>query len=539
MIGQLALCGFDGAHWLLFGPNVPPLIYYSHIPNIIISIFLAFYILFKNKKGLSNKVLFYTILAFESWVFFALVFWATNRSDVVMFSWLMDILVEPLVYIGCLYLLYLIIDKKDISFGKKVLLGILYLPIPIFLPTALMLSGFDVGTCLATEGPLALYYTYFVEILVTLWVIIFCVRRYFTTKEMDRKKEILYLSIGTILLLFAFGWGNIIGSFSDNWELGDYGLFGMPIFIAFLVYTIVKFKEFNMKLLGTQALLVAQGVIIGSLLFIENIDYLRIIISLSLIIFLILGIVVIRGVKREVSLREELQEANQGQANLMHFMNHQIKGRLGNAKNVFAELLTNDYGQMPEDAKPLLQKGLEETDIGINYVTSILKGASAESGKLPYDMKPMNFQSVVEAVIEKEKGFAETKGLAFHARINSGEYHITGDTLQLREAVKNLIDNSINYTPQGSIDVTLSEKAGVIRFEVKDTGVGISPEDKPKLFKSGGRGAESLKVNVNATGYGLVFVKGVIEAHKGRVWVESDGRGKGSTFILELPKTNP
>jgi signal transduction histidine kinase len=67
--------------------------------------------------------------------------------------------------------------------------------------------------------------------------------------------------------------------------------------------------------------------------------------------------------------------------------------------------------------------------------------------------------------------------------------------------------------------------------------VGISDEDKPKLFKSGGRGTDSLKININSTGYGLAFVKGVVEAHKGRVWAESEGPGKGSVFYMELPRS--
>jgi signal transduction histidine kinase len=83
---------------------------------------------------------------------------------------------------------------------------------------------------------------------------------------------------------------------------------------------------------------------------------------------------------------------------------------------------------------------------------------------------------------------------------------------------------------------SLSNKSSVYRLEIEDTGVGLSSEDKSKLFKSGGRGEDSLKINVNSTGYGLVFVKGVVNAHGGRVWAESEGRGKGSTFVIELPK---
>ena len=233
----------------------------------------------------------------------------------------------------------------------------------------------------------------------------------------------------------------------------------------------------------------------------------------------------------------KLKEANEGQASLMHFMNHQVKGRFGNAKNIFAELLTNDYGQMPDFAKPLLEKGLEETKMGVDYVQNILRGASAENGTLPYDMKLINMKTIVEEVFLKQKEYAEKRWLNFNLQIEPGDYNITGDAIQLGEAVKNMIDNSINYTKEGSIAVALSVSDKKIQLKVKDTGIGIASEDKDKLFKPGGRGMESLKINVNSTGYGLAFVKGVVEAHKGRVWAESEGSDKGSVFYIELPKT--
>jgi signal transduction histidine kinase len=220
-------------------------------------------------------------------------------------------------------------------------------------------------------------------------------------------------------------------------------------------------------------------------------------------------------------------------------MNHQVKGRFGNAKNIFAELLTDDYGEMPKEARVLLEKGLEETNMGVDYVQSILHGASAENGTLPYEMTKINFKDLVETVFAKQKVYAENKGLKISMEIKDSDdnekYEMTGDTRQLGEAVKNLIDNSTNYTEEGSINITVYSD-DKIHFVIKDTGVGLSDEDKPKLFKSGGRGVESLKINVNSTGYGLAFVKGVVEAHKGKVWAESDGCGKGSTFYMELPK---
>ena len=76
-----------------------------------------------------------------------------------------------------------------------------------------------------------------------------------------------------------------------------------------------------------------------------------------------------------------------------------------------------------------------------------------------------------------------------------------------------------------------------IRFEVKDSGVGITPEDMKNLFTEGGHGKDSIKINVHSTGYGLFIAKEVVEAEGGKIWAESEGAGKGSRFVVELPAT--
>ena len=532
------ICNFEGAQWFLFGPNVPPLIYYSHIPNILIAVALALFILFKNKKELANRILFFTIIAFELWVFFALAFWATNRGEIVMFAWLMDILVEPLVYVGCLYLLYVLIDKKDISFNKKLILAILYLPVAIFLPTKLMLSGFDVATCLAEEGPVALYYTYFVEIVLTIWVVGFCVNRFRKARGVQRK-EIIYLGLGTFLLLFAFAWGNIIGSFSENWQLGDYGMFGMPIFLGFLVYSIATFKLFDTKILGTSALVIALWAATASLLAIQDISTSHAVVAATLILTTILGWTLINSVRREVALREDLQIANEGQADLLHIINHQIKGYLTKARLVFDDLLEDKNYGLSEGARPMVQQGFETMTEGVEFVQDFLNSSNVEKGTYTYTMEPVDLKEVVEAVGAVQKENTERKGLTFDLSIADGDYHMTGDKTQLEQMVRNLIDNSINYTPTGGINVQLTmTNDQKILLTVKDSGVGLSDEVKPKLFTKGGRDRNSQKININSTGFGLAFVKGVAEAHKGRVWAESAGPGKGSTFYVELPINN-
>src|SRR6185295_7719395 len=104
----------------------------------------------------------------------------------------------------------------------------------------------------------------------------------------------------------------------------------------------------------------------------------------------------------------------------------------------------------------------------------------------------------------------------------------------LKETINNLIENSIRYTRAGSIKVGLEKGDGKVLFSIKDTGVGISDEDMKNLFTEGGRGKDSVKVNVDSTGYGLYTVKLVVDAHGGRVWAQSGGVDQGATFFMEL-----
>jgi signal transduction histidine kinase len=349
--------------------------------------------------------------------------------------------------------------------------------------------------------------------------------------------------------VIGFG-GGVTNFFPQIINIYPFGNYFVLLYVFFMSYGVLKYKLLSKKIISAQ---IVSGAIV--LVFLFNLlqptslsDWI-----INLLLFVLVSVfsfLLVRGVYNEINQKEQieklikdvensnikLKEANQNQSSLMHFMNHQVKGRLGNAKNIFAELLTDDYGEMPEFARPLLIKGLDEANMGVDYVQNILKGQSAENGTLPYDMKEINAKEVLEKTFSKQKEYAEKKGLKIDLCVKDGEYKMIGDSLELGEAFRNLIDNSINYTPTGSIELTLSNDGNNIMLKIKDTGIGISDDDREKLFKSGGRGADSLKINTNSTGYGLSFVKGVVEAHKGKVWVESEGRGKGSIFYVELPK---
>jgi signal transduction histidine kinase len=109
------------------------------------------------------------------------------------------------------------------------------------------------------------------------------------------------------------------------------------------------------------------------------------------------------------------------------------------------------------------------------------------------------------------------------------------DREKINEVLNNMVDNAIKYTPTGSIYVTVEKKTDTVRIAVKDSGVGMSKDTiDNKLFKLFSTAANSEQINVNSTGVGMYISKKHVESCGGKMWAESEGEGKGSSFIVEF-----
>lgn len=235
-------------------------------------------------------------------------------------------------------------------------------------------------------------------------------------------------------------------------------------------------------------------------------------------------------------LSRALEAANKQQESLLHFISHEVKGYLTKNQAAFAAILEGDFGDVPEKLKDAAKLELADTRKGVNTVMDILSAANLERGTVLYKKEKFDFTIAVKEEISALAKTAEEKGITLDARLPDEACEIVGDRNKIAEhLVRNLIDNAIKYSPRGSVLITLSRNGEYARFSVKDTGVGLSEDDKKTLFTEGGKGKESLKVNVDSTGYGLYIAKQIIEAHGGRIWAESSGRGKGSEFVAEIP----
>ena len=536
------LCPWESATYFVYSSNIPTLFFYSHAPAILVALLAGFLVFYKSKKSKIGITLLFVTILFSLWSIFDLFIWATNRPDVVLFYWSLQILFEPLVYLLCFYMAYLFIKHSDLAFKWKLWSVLLYSPVIIFLPTAYNLVGIDAGWCNALEGFIAQYYTYMVEAVFILAIITLTSLEYRKVSARARKKEIAIFGLGVVLFLIAFSSGNVIGSFTENWNLAQVGLIGMPIFIGFLAYLIVRFHTFNIKLIATQALVWGLVILIASQFsFIRN-PVNILLNAFTLVAAIIFGFLLINSVKKEIKQKEQLAKLNvdleesiKQRESLVHLVTHKVKGSFTRTKFIFAGLLDGTFGAVSPEVKKVAEQGMEFDNGGLETVDLVLSVANMQKGIVKYDMQPVNFREILEETLEEKRGPIETKGLKLETNIKDGNYKVLGDAIWLKEVIHNLLENSTKYTRQGTITVELSDDSGKVLLAIKDTGIGITSEDEKNLFTEGGRGKESVKLNVDSTGYGLYSVKLIVDAHQGRVWEHSGGIGKGSQFFVELP----
>ncbi len=534
------LCPWEAPQYLIFSSNIPTLLYYSHFVAILAAAVFAFALIGRIRESSTVRWLYVTIFFFSAWTIVDVLLWASNSPDLVLFYWNIQILLEALIYGSAFFLAYAFITNKNAGPKAAALLSALVLPIIAVIPTNYALTGIDIAYCNALETPFIILYSYAFQVLTVLSILLITIRE--VTHSPTNRSPVLLFVAGIIIFLVAFSSGNIVGSLTDNWQIAQAGLIGMPIFIAFLAYTTVKFKTFDVKILGAQALVISLWLLTFFQLFVRSVENMRFIIVVNLIAFSIIGYFLIRSVRREVAQRErieklagELETANKQQIVLIHFITHQIKGFVSKSRNIFAMALEGDYGKAPDTMKPILEEGFRSDTQGVATIQEILNASNIKSGKVTYAMQPFNMKALIEEIGTALKPAADQKGLALNLHTGDSEMLYTGDISQLRNAFKNLIDNSIKYTERGAVNVSLTKSAHAVKLEIHDTGVGITPEDMEHLFTEGGHGKDSARINVESTGFGLYIVKNIIDAHKGKVWAESDGSGKGSRFIVELP----
>jgi signal transduction histidine kinase len=528
----------------------PTLLYYSYIPIVFLSLFFSLFLFVKNRSIQTGSLLAIAV-SFSLWIINELVQWIAVDAWLVHFGWQMSALLQVGLVFSIIYFVYAFLHDKTPTLLIKSMGFIALLPILVLLPTTFNMSSFDLIECQSVFATNLWLYIYGLQVALALFAIFLCVRKYRQSTLPEGKKQTLYLTIGTLVLLGIFVATNILGDTTLVYEFNLIGPLGMALFIAFMSYMIVRFKAFNVKLFSAQILVGTLLFLIFAILFIRRIENIRIVTIATLALTAILGTVLVKSVKKEIEAKElierqkdqlekantRLKELDTQKSEFLSFATHQIRSPLASMKGYTSLLLEGDTGPLNPEMRKVVDTILISTNTLASVVESYLNITRIELGTMKYDTRDIDFGKLVAEVVNEQKPNIDAKGLSFSVSVDASQaYPIKADLDKFKQVLMNIVDNSVKYTPKGSLSISLERDSarGVIRFKVSDTGVGIAPDVMPKLFRKFSRASNASEANIHGTGLGLYIAKEIVTAHGGRIWAESEGEGKGSQFIVEM-----
>jgi signal transduction histidine kinase len=188
--------------------------------------------------------------------------------------------------------------------------------------------------------------------------------------------------------------------------------------------------------------------------------------------------------------------------------------------------------QSPEEYRSALADCLEESERVVTILDALMDIAEAETGVMTLHTESIDLVPLVRSAVDLYSDVAEEKGVTIEIA-GAEQLPVVADAVRLRQAIANLVDNAVKYTPSGGhVTVSTAAQPGGAMLVVADTGTGISAQDIPRIWDRLYRGDRSR--SERGLGLGLSLVKAIIEAHHGSVAVESTP-GRGSRFTVHVP----
>ncbi len=214
-------------------------------------------------------------------------------------------------------------------------------------------------------------------------------------------------------------------------------------------------------------------------------------------------------------------------------VSHELRTPLASLK-ALAETLQDGALDDPPAARRFLARMQTEVDALTQMSTELLELSRIESGQVPLQLKPASPSQLLQSAADRMKAQAERAGLDLQAECCPDLPAIPADASRLEQVLVNLVHNAIKFTPPGGEIRLFAKMDGkYIRFDVSDTGAGIDPDDLPRIFERFYK-ADRARTKGGGTGLGLSIARHIVEAHGGKIWVESEPE-KGSTFYFTIP----
>jgi histidine kinase len=177
-----------------------------------------------------------------------------------------------------------------------------------------------------------------------------------------------------------------------------------------------------------------------------------------------------------------------------------------------------------------------EADRLQRLVNDLQELSRVESGAYTLNLQPVSISDLIRKMINHLNLQFEEKGILLETDLPADIPKVTADEDRILQVLTNLAGNALQYTPQGGkVRISASKGKGEVEITITDTGIGIAPEHIPYLFNRFYRVDKSRARVSGGSGIGLTVAQNLVKAHGGRIWGESEGKGKGSSFHFTLP----
>ncbi|MBX4204979.1 MAG: hypothetical protein KW788_02180 [Candidatus Doudnabacteria bacterium] len=398
-------------------------------------------------------------------------------------------------------------------------------------------------------GSLYIYYVLFLYLGIISFSLFVQYSVYKNTKDQNLKSQIRYIFWGSVL---GFGGGLTNFFLWYNIFVPPYFNFLPAVGLIMFYYAASKHSLFNIKVIATEFFIYVLWIaLLARLVFSVSVQDV-IINGIALVLVFIIGLQLFKSVRKEVEQREqlekldkELEAANEqlkqldkARAEFISIASHQLRTPPATIKWYLAAITGGDFGPVNARAAKAIQTAEMTNNSLISLIDDLLNASRIERGKMEFFFEPTDIVKITQITVDQltPQALQRKQKLVF-ATPKIDLPQIKADREKLRQVINNLIDNAIKYTPvEGVITVRLEKTADGIFIKVTDTGRGVKPEERKNIFTKYDRGGR--KMDSQGLGLGLYVARVVVEQHKGKIWVESPGEGKGSTFVIQLPIKN-
>ena len=241
-----------------------------------------------------------------------------------------------------------------------------------------------------------------------------------------------------------------------------------------------------------------------------------------------------RTAQLEASVAKE-RELTQARNELISAVSHDLRTPMASIRAMIESL--NDEVVTDEDTKKrYLRTTLSEVEYLSQLVDDLFELSRMDAGVLALEIESGSIQDLISDTLESMSAQATTRNLSLSGSVDEEIGPVRMDMKRVQRVLYNLVQNSIRHTPpDGSILISASDNGEEIQVEVSDNGSGVLQSDLPHLFERSYRADPSRSRTSGGAGLGLSTAKGIVEAHGGRIWVQSEA-DKGSKFSFTLPK---